>query len=58
MKEHGIDGVYMQRFVAEIKSEIEKNHFNKILANALETAKNMGELSVSCTIYADMDFIA
>jgi hypothetical protein len=39
MKEHGIDGVYMQRFVSEVKGESGKKHFNKVLANALKASK-------------------
>lgn len=39
MKEYGIDGVFMQRFVSEIKSSKGKNHFNKVLENALKAAK-------------------
>jgi len=42
MKEYGIDGVHMQRFVAEIKSESGKKHFNKVLENALKAAKKYG----------------
>ena len=38
MKEYGIDGVFMQRFVSEIKSVKGKNHFNKVLENALKAA--------------------
>lgn len=62
MKEHGIDGVYMQRFVSEIKSERGKNHFNKVLANALKTAKKYGRAisimyDLSGSNSADMDFI-
>jgi len=38
MKEYGIDGVFMQRFVSEIKSGKGKNHFNKVLQNALQAA--------------------
>lgn len=38
MKEYGIDGVYLQRFVSEIKSQKGKNHFNKVLENALKAA--------------------
>jgi len=39
MKEYDIDGVFMQRFVSEIKSDKGKNHFNKVLENALKAAK-------------------
>ena len=39
MKDYGIDGVFMQRFVTEIKSVKGKNHFNKVLSNALIAAK-------------------
>lgn len=44
MKEYGIDGVHMQRFVSEIKSSNikGKRHFNKVLANALKAAKKYG----------------
>ena len=40
MKEYGIDGVHMQRFVGEIKSTNPsgKRHFNKVLENALKAA--------------------
>lgn len=41
MKEYGIDGVFMQRFVVEVKSSNAsgKRHFNKVLENALKAAK-------------------
>ena len=44
MKDYGIDGVHMQRFVGEIKSSNAsgKRHFNKVLANALKAAKKYG----------------
>jgi len=38
MKEYGLDGVFMQRFVSEIKSAKGKRHFNKVLENALNSA--------------------
>ncbi|MET0243876.1 MAG: glycoside hydrolase family 71/99-like protein [Flavitalea sp.] len=41
MKDYGIDGVFMQRFVVEIKNSNTKGkrHFNKVLENALKAAK-------------------
>lgn len=42
MKEYGIDGVHMQRFVGEIRNPSGKRHFNKVLANALKAAKKYG----------------
>lgn len=39
MKEYGIDGVHMQRFLPEVASEKGKRHFNKVLKNALKAAK-------------------
>jgi len=44
MKEHGIDGVHMQRFLVEIQSSNPsgKRHFNKVLENALKAAKKYG----------------
>jgi hypothetical protein len=38
MSDYGIDGVFMQRFVSEIKSVMGKQHFNKVLSNALKAA--------------------
>lgn len=38
MKQYGLDGVFMQRFVSEIKSAKGKQHFNKVLENALSAA--------------------
>jgi hypothetical protein len=38
MKEYGLDGVFMQRFVSEIKSVKGKRHFNKVLENALKAS--------------------
>lgn len=41
MKEYGLDGVHMQRFVGEIKNTNPsgKRHFNKVLENALTAAR-------------------
>jgi hypothetical protein len=49
MKDYGIDGVFMQRFVSEIKSVKGKNHFNKVLDNALKAAKKYGR--TICVMY-------
>mgnify|MGYP001025348624 CR=1 FL=1 len=38
MKDYGLDGVFMQRFLSEIKNEKGKRHFNKVLENALKAA--------------------
>jgi len=39
MKQYGIDGVFMQRFVTEIKNPSGKNHFNKVLDYAMASAE-------------------
>ena len=38
MQEYGIDGVFMQRFVGEIKGESGKMHFNKVLSSGMKAA--------------------
>jgi glycoprotein endo-alpha-1,2-mannosidase len=38
MKTYGINGVFLQRFVSEIKYESGRRHFNKVLSNALKSA--------------------
>jgi hypothetical protein len=40
MKEYGIDGVFMQRFVASIRTKVGKNHTNTVLRNALDAAES------------------
>lgn len=42
MKEYGVDGVFMQRFVTEIRGRSGRNHFNKVLTSALTSAKKYG----------------
>lgn len=42
MKQYGIDGVFMQRFVVTLKSESGRNHYNTILENALEASGRYG----------------
>lgn len=39
MKEYGLDGVFMQRFVAEIRGESGKRHFDKVLGYAMKSAQ-------------------
>lgn len=49
MKEYGLDGVFMQRFVGEISNPSGRNHFNKVLANAMDAA-NKYERAI-CVMY-------
>jgi hypothetical protein len=49
MKDYGIDGVFMQRFVSEIKTVKGKNHFNKVLSNALKAASKYNR--AICVMY-------
>ncbi|WP_460670564.1 glycoside hydrolase family 71/99-like protein [Larkinella ripae] len=62
MKEYGIDGVFMQRFLAEIKSEKGKRHFNKVLENALKASRKYGRAisimyDLSGSSSADLDLL-
>lgn len=38
MRDYGIDGVFMQRFVVEIKNRSGRRHFNQVLDNAVKAA--------------------
>lgn len=43
MKEYGVDGVFMQRFVANIRRNgPTRDHFNKVLSDALEASRKYG----------------
>jgi glycoprotein endo-alpha-1,2-mannosidase len=42
MKEYGLDGVFMQRFVAEIRGRSGRDHFNTVLGNALKSSEKYG----------------
>lgn len=46
MKEYGLDGVFMQRFVAEIARPDGKRHFDTVLASAMDCA-NKYERAIS-----------
>jgi len=49
MKEYGIDGVFMQRFVGEIANPSGLNHFNKVLSTAIQSA-NTNDRAI-CIMY-------
>ncbi|MDE6854914.1 MAG: xylosidase [Muribaculaceae bacterium] len=49
MKEYGLDGVFMQRFVGEIKGQSGRSHFNKVLSSAMDAAKKYGR--AICVMY-------
>jgi len=49
MRDYGIDGAFMQRFVASIRSSAGKANCNRILANAVEAAEKYGR--ALCVMY-------
>lgn len=49
MKEYGLDGVFMQRFISEIRNESGLKHFNKVLNSAMKAA-NKYERAI-CVMY-------
>jgi len=49
MKEYGIDGVFMQRFVSEVKNPSGQNHFNKVLNSAMLAAEKYNR--AICVMY-------
>ena len=62
MKEYGLSGVFMQRFVNEVKGKSGKMHFNKVLASAVSSARKYDR--AICIMYdlsgmkkSDVDFI-
>lgn len=46
MQQYGLDGVFMQRFVTEIKNPSGKKHFDKVLAHAM-TAANKHQRAIA-----------
>ena len=49
MKEYGLDGVFMQRFVAEIRNKSGLKHFNKVLGSAMDAANKYNR--AICVMY-------
>lgn len=42
MQEYGLDGVFMQRFVAEVRNSSGRYHFNKVLGSGMKSSKKYG----------------
>ena len=49
VREYGIDGVFMQRFVSEISTRSGLHHFNKVLENSMTAANRYGR--AICVMY-------
>lgn len=49
MKDYGLDGVFMQRFVGEISNPSGLNHFNKVLNSAMNSANKYNR--AICVMY-------
>jgi len=49
MKDYGLDGVFMQRFIAEIRTESGLMHFNKVLDSAMKAANKYNR--AICVMY-------
>ncbi|MDB5118244.1 MAG: xylosidase [Mucilaginibacter sp.] len=39
MKQYGVDGVFMQRFIGNTRPGVHRDHFNKVLGDALKAAR-------------------
>ena len=54
MKDYGLDGVFMQRFVGEIQDNRHKDHFDKVLQHAMKGSNQYGR---SIAVMYDMSGI-
>ena len=44
MRDYGLDGVFLQRFIGEVSNESGRNHFNAVLSSARKGAKEYGRV--------------
>lgn len=42
MRDYGLDGVFLQRFVAEVRNPSGRKHFNTVLQSAMQSSKKYG----------------